>query len=64
MNERQRVGERILDEGGRLMDQKKYAQARDVYLSMENSTAPEEYKETARKFARQAQEAVERRRGF
>ena len=34
MNERQREGERILNEGGRLMDQKKYAQARDVYLSM------------------------------
>lgn len=64
MNERQRVGERILDEGGLLMDQKKYAQARDVYLSMENSTATDEYKETGRKFARQAQEAVQRRRGY
>lgn len=64
MDERQRVGERILDEGGRLMDEKKYAQAKYAYEKMENSTAPEEYKEMARKFAQQAQEAIERRRGF
>ena len=62
--ERERVGIRILDEGGRLMDEKKYSQARDAYEKMENSTAPDEYKKMAREFARQAQEAVERRRGF
>ncbi|MCU0286745.1 MAG: hypothetical protein MUF15_10125 [Acidobacteria bacterium] len=64
MDERELLGIRILDEGGRLMDEKKYAQARDAYKKMENSTAPEDYKEMARQFARQAQEAVERRRGF
>lgn len=31
MDERQRVGEKILDEGGKLIDEKKFAQARDVY---------------------------------
>lgn len=61
MDERTRVAERILDEGGRLMDQGKYAQARDAYLKMENSVATDAYKETARKFARQAQELLDRR---
>lgn len=61
MDERTRVAERILDEGSRLMDQRKYAQARDAYKKMENSVATEAYKETARKFARQAQDLLNRR---
>jgi hypothetical protein len=61
MDERTRVAERILDEGGRLMDERRYTQARDAYLKMENSVATEAYKETARKFARQAQDLLNSR---
>jgi len=62
MDDRERVGLQILDEGGKLMDEKKFVQAREVYRRMEYSTAPESYKEMAREFAQQAQEAADRRK--
>jgi hypothetical protein len=63
MNDRDRVGNDILNEGGRHMDDRNYHQAIDAYKKMERSTAPENFKEMARKFIKQAERLIDIQRG-
>lgn len=62
--ETRRHYDKMIDEGGHHMDNKNYAQARDAYLRVANSAAPQDMKEMAREFAEQAQAAINRRRSF